>query len=90
LGIISNFDSRLYRVLEALQLADFFQSITLSSEAGAAKPSPSIFTTALQKHRCDPSQAWHLGDSEGDDVAGAKAAGLRGIWLKRPNGLSDP
>jgi putative hydrolase of the HAD superfamily len=83
LGIISNFDSRLYRVLEALELADYFQSITISSEVGAAKPNPLIFAAALQKHSCDASQAWHIGDSEQDDVEGAKAAGLRGIWLKR-------
>ncbi|MFH7243888.1 MAG: HAD-IA family hydrolase [Spirulina sp.] len=84
LGIISNFDSRLYRVLEALHLADFFQSVTISSEVGAAKPSSQIFEMALQKHRCDPSQAWHLGDSEEDDFHGAKAAGLWGVWLQRP------
>lgn len=83
LGIISNFDSRLYQVLEALHLADFFQSVTISSEAGAAKPGPHIFHVALQKHRCDPSQAWHVGDSEGDDVHGAQDAGLWGIWLNR-------
>jgi putative hydrolase of the HAD superfamily len=85
LGIISNFDSRLYRVLEALQLADYFQSITISSEAGAAKPEALIFAIALQKHRCEAAQAWHVGDSEGDDFEGAKAAGLRSVWLKRPN-----
>lgn len=84
LGIISNFDSRLYLVLEALHLADFFQSVTISSETGAAKPNPLIFQTALQKHRCDPSQAWHLGDSKDDDFHGAKGAGLWGVWLKRP------
>jgi len=83
LGVISNFDSRLYRVLETLQLTDYFRSITISSEVGAAKPAPLIFTTALQKHRCDASQAWHIGDSQGDDQAGAQAAGLRGIWLQR-------
>jgi putative hydrolase of the HAD superfamily len=34
LGVISNFDSRLHRVLDGLQLADYFQSITISSEVG--------------------------------------------------------
>jgi putative hydrolase of the HAD superfamily len=81
LGVISNFDSRLYNVLEALHLADFFQSVTLSSEAGAAKPNPHIFNVAIQKHRCDPAQAWHLGDSEVEDFHGAKGAGLWGVWL---------
>lgn len=86
LGIISNFDSRLYQVLVELDLASYFSSITLSSEAGAAKPDPLIFATALQKHHCDSTEAWHVGDSHSDDVAGARAAGLRGIWLRRNPG----
>lgn len=84
LGIISNFDSRIYAVLDALDLREHFQTITISTEAGAAKPNPLIFETALQKHGCSPQEAWHVGDSRKDDLKGAKSAGLRGIWLKRP------
>ncbi|MEO0867118.1 MAG: HAD family hydrolase [Cyanobacteria bacterium J06642_11] len=84
LGVISNFDSRIYSVLDALDLTQYFQSITISTEAGAAKPDPLIFTTALQKHGCRPMDAWHVGDSRKDDLQGAKAAGLKSIWLKRP------
>ncbi len=43
LGIISNFDHRLYRILEGLGLAADFDSVTISSEAGFAKPSPELF-----------------------------------------------
>ncbi|MBT9316561.1 HAD-IA family hydrolase [Leptothoe spongobia] len=85
LGIISNFDSRIYAVLEALNLKQYFESITISTEAGAAKPAPLIFTTALEKHGCRPQEAWHVGDSRKDDVKGAEAVGIRGIWLKRPS-----
>lgn len=83
LGIISNFDSRLYRVLDALNLASYFQSVTLASEVGIAKPDPQIFQVALQKHRCEADSAWHVGDSQAEDVAGARAAGLRPIWIQR-------
>lgn len=83
LGVISNFDSRLYLVLEVLDLAHFFQSVTISSEVGAAKPDAAIFAAALRKHSCLPHQAWHVGDSAREDVAGAEAAGLRGVLLKR-------
>ncbi len=86
LGVISNFDSRLYSVLEALSLADFFQSVTISTEVGAAKPDPLIFATALQKHGCQAAEAWHVGDSYEDDYEGARTAGMQGIWLKRPQG----
>jgi putative hydrolase of the HAD superfamily len=83
LGVVSNFDSRIYSVLKALDLAEFFTSVTICSEVGAAKPDPQIFAAALQKHSCEPTEAWHIGDSYKEDYEGAKAAGVRGIWLKR-------
>ncbi|HEY9846957.1 MAG TPA: HAD-IA family hydrolase, partial [Candidatus Caenarcaniphilales bacterium] len=67
LGVISNFDRRLYSVLEALDLAPFFTSITISTEAGAAKPDPQIFGAALEKHGGRALHAWHIGDSLRDD-----------------------
>lgn len=83
LGVISNFDSRIYQVLDALELRSYFQSITISTEVGAAKPDPLIFAAALQKHGCASYDAWHVGDSEKDDFKGATAAGLHGVWLQR-------
>lgn len=83
LGVLSNFDSRLYRVLRALDLADFFESITLSTESGVAKPDPKIFAIALAKHHCEPENAWHIGDSLQEDYEAAIAAGLRGVLLDR-------
>jgi putative hydrolase of the HAD superfamily len=83
LGIVSNFDSRIYPVLEALALKPLFNSITISTEAGVAKPDPTIFAIALQKHQCLPQAAWHIGDSYQEDYQTAREAGLRGIWLRR-------
>ena len=83
LGVLSNFDSRLHAVLQELELADFFSSVTISTEVGAAKPDPLIFATALAKHNCAPQEAWHVGDSRRDDYEGANTAGLRGILLER-------
>ncbi len=83
LGILSNFDSRIYSVLSALGLADFFQTVTISTEAGAAKPDRQIFQIALQKHQCEAAAAWHVGDSLDEDYRAASAMGLRGVWLNR-------
>ncbi|MBD1942103.1 HAD family hydrolase [Coleofasciculus sp. FACHB-712] len=83
LGVLSNFDSRIYSVLQSLNLIEFFTSVTISSEIGAAKPNPKIFAAALEKHNCSPEEAWHIGDSHKEDYQGAKAAGLKGIFLKR-------
>jgi putative hydrolase of the HAD superfamily len=84
LAVLSNFDSRLYPVLEALSLRDYFASVTISTEVGAAKPEPQVFAAALAKHDCAPHEAWHIGDSYREDCKGATAAGLRAIWVNRP------
>jgi putative hydrolase of the HAD superfamily len=83
LGILSNFDSRLYRVIKALDLADYFSSVTISTEVGVAKPNSKIFKVALDKHHCSADMAWHIGDSVKEDYEAAKAAGLRGVLLNR-------
>ena len=83
LGIISNFDSRLFSILRGLGIADFFDTVTISSLARAAKPAARIFQQALEKHAVDPAEALHVGDSERDDVKGAQAAGLTGVLLSR-------
>jgi putative hydrolase of the HAD superfamily len=83
MGILSNFDSRLYAVLEALDLAQYFSSITISTEVGAAKPDSRIFQIALQKYNCAAADAWHIGDHYDEDYQAARAVGMRGIWLHR-------
>lgn len=83
LGIISNFDSRLFPVMRGLGIADLFDTITISSLAQAAKPSAKIFQLALDKHAVDPEEALHVGDSLRDDVEGAGKAGLHAVLLDR-------
>ncbi|NJM95242.1 MAG: HAD-IA family hydrolase, partial [Acaryochloridaceae cyanobacterium CSU_5_19] len=82
-----NFDSRLYAVLETLNLSQYFTSVTISTVAGVAKPDAQLFKTALAKHDCPAKAAWHIGDSWQDDYEGANQAGLRGIWLNRDQQL---
>jgi putative hydrolase of the HAD superfamily len=89
LGVISNFDYRIYAILEALGLKRYFDSITISSEAGYAKPAPEIFRMALERHSVRPEQVLHVGDSEALDIAGARAAGIAAV-LVDPAGAPDP
>ena len=83
LGVISNFDSRLHDVLRACGLDHFFDSIHISTRAGAAKPDPAIFQAALSHHLIEPEGAWHVGDSLREDVEGARGAGLRAFLIDR-------
>ncbi len=83
LGILSNFDSRLLAVMNALELNHYFSTVTISTEVSAAKPQPEIFSAALAKYQCPPELAWHIGDSYKEDYLGASSAGLMAIWLNR-------
>lgn len=89
LGVISNFDSRLDDVLRGCELAQFFDSVHISTRVGAAKPAPMIFNAALAHHRIEASQAWHVGDSAREDFEGAQTAGLQAILLDRNNHHAD-
>jgi len=88
LGLVSNLDSRIYAIFQAFDLTQFFTTITISSEVGAAKPNTQIFRASLQKHQCQPGDAWHIGDSYKEDYQAAKSIGIRGIWLKREKGIN--
>ena len=83
LGIISNFDTRLFPILRALGLHTLFDSVTISSLAGFAKPASGIFSYALAQHAVGPEEAVHVGDSLRDDVQGALNAKLQGVLLDR-------
>ena len=83
LGVISNFDSRLFRLLDGFAISQFFDPIVISTHAGAAKPDVRIFTRALQRHSLRPTEAIHIGDSLHADITGAQAAGLMPILIDR-------
>lgn len=83
LGILSNFDSRLFPVMRGLGIDGFFDTVTIASLAKAAKPASKIFEIALEKHALDPDEAMHVGDSVRDDLEGATKAGLTGVLLDR-------
>ncbi len=88
LGVITNFDSRVYEVIDTLGIADYFDSITISSEAGYAKPSTEIFRRALARHGAAPGEALHVGDDLRNDYLGAREAGLRPVLLQRDGASS--
>lgn len=90
LGVVSNFDSRLRRVLEELNLASSFSSLIISSECGCAKPSPRIFQAALKELDVRPEEALHVGDRREEDYRGPRAAGLTAFWLVRDGSRRGP
>jgi putative hydrolase of the HAD superfamily len=89
LGVISNFDHRVYRILAGLGLASLFDSITISSEAGFAKPRREIFDQALKSLGVEALDAMHVGDSAHLDLAAASEAGLAAVLID-PAYRGDP
>lgn len=82
---VSNWDCGLPEVLARVGLADRLDGVVVSALAGARKPDPEIFETALRVAGCTPSEAIHVGDSS-DDVEGARAAGIEVIRIDRDGG----
>lgn len=83
LGIISNFDTRIYSVLDSLGIRRFFDAITISSETGASKPDPQIFKAAVRSLKVPASSILLVGDSLYDDVLPAVGAGLSALLIDR-------
>lgn len=83
LAVVSNWDSRLPRLLEALDLSPSFDLVLTSAEAGVSKPHPAIFHTAMERLGVGAQETLHVGDSEEDDIAGAQAAGLWAMRIDR-------
>jgi putative hydrolase of the HAD superfamily len=85
LGVISNFDSRIYSVLNDLGIRSLFDAVTICSEVGFAKPQPEIFQAALRTLAVAPNRALFTGDSLVDDFHAGQNAGIHTLLLDRSN-----
>jgi putative hydrolase of the HAD superfamily len=77
LGVISNFDRRLYDILGQLNVRDAFEHLIISSEVGVRKPAARIFRVAAGQF----GEILHVGDEPGTDFTGARAAGLEALLV---------
>jgi putative hydrolase of the HAD superfamily len=85
LGMVSNFDRRLYPVLEHLGIRHCFDAIVISSELGVDKPDRRIFDAALARLGVAPRETVHAGDDPERDWRAAEAAGLHVYRVERPS-----
>jgi putative hydrolase of the HAD superfamily len=81
--VVSNWDVSLHDVLARLGVSPLLHGVVTSAEYGARKPDPSIFGGALELAGVPAAKAVHVGDSLEDDVAGARAAGIEPVLLRR-------
>ncbi len=82
-GLISNFTHApvIYKSLRKVNIDDFFNVVVVSEENGWRKPSGNIFQDALRKLQVSADEAVFIGDSPLEDIKGAKAAGLKTIFV---------
>jgi putative hydrolase of the HAD superfamily len=85
LGILSNFDRRLYPVLDHLGVRQYFEAIIISSELGVDKPDPRMFAAAVSALGVLPQETIHAGDDPEQDWRAAEAAGLHVYRVERPS-----
>jgi putative hydrolase of the HAD superfamily len=83
IGIISNWDSRLVRVLQGLGLGRVLADIVSSADVGLHKPDPRIFQLACDRIGVVPADAAHVGDHHYADYLGASAVGMTAVLIDR-------
>ena len=81
LGIVSNFYGNLATVCDNLKIRRFFSVIVDSTQVGFSKPDPRIFRHAVDELGLPPAAATFVGDSLARDMVGARAVGMRHVWL---------
>lgn len=81
LGIISNWDLRLRKLLQDKGLLREFSPVLISAEFGYEKPSPKIFKEAISISGFQPENLVYIGDKEELDYIPPKALGWNAFIL---------
>lgn len=85
---VSNADTK--PLLAAIEKHGFrFHAVISSQDARCYKPDCGIFERALVAMKVRPERVVHIGDSLHSDIAGANAAGIASVWVRRENRIHD-
>ena len=80
-----------YRKLRASKLIDFFDTIILSEDAGANKPSQVYFEYAFVQTKAKQETTLMIGDNYTTDILGAQNVGLHVMFFNRkPSTFTTP
>ena len=89
MAVLSNFPTYLHDVLERFDLTHHFDFVIVSAEVGLAKPDPRIFDLVAEKASRPRERLLYVGDHIGDDIEGARGAGLDAVLIDRRNHQPD-
>ncbi len=76
------------RILEALNIADWFTAIVDGNDVSKAKPDPEVFLTAAKRLGKQPEHCIVVEDSQAGILA-AKNAGMKAIGIGQPENLQQ-
>jgi putative hydrolase of the HAD superfamily len=83
LGVISNFEEWLGRLLARLGVDGLLDLQVVSGVEGVEKPDPAIFQLALTRAGLLAGECAYVGDSPTFDTGPAEALGMRGVLIDR-------
>lgn len=83
IGAVANQGLGTEKRLEKYGIRRYFSSITASAEEGVAKPDPEIYRRAFKNAGCSAENSVMIGDRLDNDIAPAKALGMKTIWIKQ-------
>jgi putative hydrolase of the HAD superfamily len=82
LGLASNYDARLWSVLEGNpELAPLLDRVVISAMVGHRKPSQIFFDGVARVAECELAEVLIVGDDFENDYEGATAAGMNAVLL---------
>jgi putative hydrolase of the HAD superfamily len=90
LGVASNYDRRLRRVVAGLPPLRPVHQLVISSEVGWRKPAREFFTVLCRRVGFAAEQVLHVGDDRANDYDGARRAGLRALLFDRKARQESP
>jgi putative hydrolase of the HAD superfamily len=73
--------------LAAHGLSDHLDELVYTSDLPHSKPHPSVFAEVAARLSVPAEACVMIGDRQIDDVAGAKAVGMRGVWRRNDAGF---
>jgi len=93
LAIISNapwdVPGRLLRAdMRKWEIERFFDAFVMSGDVPWRKPNPEFMWAAARELEVGPEECLVVGDSLKADIAGARAAGIRSVWVNREGGTA--
>ena len=85
MAVLSNFPTYLHDLLERFDLTRYFDFVIVSAEVRMAKPDPRIFDLVAAKANRPRERLLYVGDHVGDDIEGARGAGMDAVLIDRRN-----